>query len=137
MNPLKIASMDVSIFKGRAYGALSNSAQSKAEPAPAEHIWGSRSKASLCAATGCSWATEPRSILCLTHWRRLSSDLQTDLWAAYRSFPEKSPSRAALMASERFLAAADAAVRYLAQREGLHADRRFADAIAKLSEVSQ
>jgi hypothetical protein len=124
--------MDVSTIKGRAYGALVTSTERKAESKPAELIWGNRSRAGKCEATGCTWATEPRSILCLTHWRRLSSSLQVDLWAAYRSFPEKSPSKADLMSSEQFLNSADAAVSYLAQREGLAPDRHFADALEKL-----
>lgn len=66
-----------------------------------------------CHAVGCVRPVPPEMLMCRTHWRMVPKHLQRGVWAHYRhgQCDDKNPSR-------EWHAAADAAIRFVAQREG-------------------
>ena len=79
---------------------------------------GSRAQAYRCAVPGCCWATEPRVFMCLSHWRMVPMDMKSDIQNAYRSTGENTPTRDALLRCDAYVLAADAATRFVSEREG-------------------
>lgn len=67
-----------------------------------------------CNANGCTWATEPRMLMCLAHWRRLPSALQSAVLCAYRAQPNASARARDLT----YMAACADAVEHIARLEG-------------------
>ncbi len=66
-----------------------------------------------CHAIGCKDLVQPRYLMCYSHWSMVSSTLQSRVWATYVEGQEirKDP-------TPEYLEAQEAAVRYVAQKEG-------------------
>lgn len=66
-----------------------------------------------CHARGCPVAVPPKLLMCTKHWRMVPKALQAAVWATYRAGQEvrKDPTR-------EYLAAADAAIDAVAEKEG-------------------
>lgn len=68
----------------------------------------------VCHARGCKTPVPPKLLMCRKHWRMVPRKLQAAVWAHYRPGQEvdKRP-------TTDYLDAADAAIRAVAQKEGL------------------
>lgn len=66
-----------------------------------------------CHAQGCVQAVRPEMLMCLRHWRMVPRNLQRAVWLHYRpgQCDDKNP-------SEAWHQAADAAIAFVAAREG-------------------
>lgn len=77
---------------------------------------GSANMTHHCHAIGCEVRVPPEMLMCKRHWYMVPSDLRAKVWAAYRhgQCDDKNP-------SESWHKAADAAIIYVARKEGRRA----------------
>lgn len=82
--------------------------------------------AHTCHARGCGAHVKPELLMCFAHWRLVPSKIQRAVWAAYRpgQCDDKNP-------SEAWHEAADAAIGWVAMREGHSVRTSEADALRK------
>lgn len=82
-----------------------------------------------CHATGCIRRVQPEMLMCRDHWRAVPDGIRKKVWAAYRpgQCDDMKPSR-------EWHEAADAAIGWVARREGRHVTVAQIEALARLDE---